>query len=123
MELTARNPPRRARAAKDQLPAANTRYGATDYRVYRNRDDRYKFLQTATFEDKNEWQVVDVGKRFRDPDVTGTAVRVNVRIGTAIKPVDLALYDRDLSQVTKPRAGRLVMARQRFGIPRQLRRQ
>jgi hypothetical protein len=28
------------------------RFGATEYRVYRNRDDRYKFTQFATFEDK-----------------------------------------------------------------------
>ena len=32
------------------------RYGATSYAVYRYRDDRYKFLQTATFESKLEWE-------------------------------------------------------------------
>jgi hypothetical protein len=32
------------------------RYGATDYAVYRSRDDRYKFLQTATFETKLDWE-------------------------------------------------------------------
>jgi len=32
------------------------RYGATDYQVFRSRDDRYKFLQTATFESKLDWE-------------------------------------------------------------------
>jgi quinol monooxygenase YgiN len=36
-------------------PAA-LRYGARSYSVYRSRDDRYKFLQTAEFEDKADWE-------------------------------------------------------------------
>jgi hypothetical protein len=32
------------------------RYGATEYQVFRSRDDRYKFLQTATFESKLDWE-------------------------------------------------------------------
>ena len=32
------------------------RYGATAYAVWRYRDDRYKFLQSATFEDKLAWE-------------------------------------------------------------------
>ena len=32
------------------------RYGATRYRVYRSRDDRYKFLQMAEFESKVDWE-------------------------------------------------------------------
>ena len=32
------------------------RYGATHYAVYRYRDDRYKFIQTATFESKLDWE-------------------------------------------------------------------
>lgn len=32
------------------------RYGALDYQVFRSRDDRYKFLQTATFESKLDWE-------------------------------------------------------------------
>jgi hypothetical protein len=31
------------------------RYGATEYQVFRSRDDRYKFIQMATFESKLEW--------------------------------------------------------------------
>jgi hypothetical protein len=32
------------------------RYGATGFQVFRSRDDRYKFLQTATFETKLDWE-------------------------------------------------------------------
>jgi hypothetical protein len=44
-----------AEALADIAPVA-LRYGATSYRVYRYRDDRYKFIQTATFEDKLGWE-------------------------------------------------------------------
>jgi hypothetical protein len=40
------------------------RYGATDYRVYRSRDDRYRFLQTATFESKLDWERYWEGEEF-----------------------------------------------------------
>jgi hypothetical protein len=40
------------------------RYGATSYAVYRYRDDRYKFLQTATFTDKLEWERYWAGDEF-----------------------------------------------------------
>ena len=40
------------------------RYGATDYRVYRSRDDRYKFLQMATFEDKLDFERYWYGDDF-----------------------------------------------------------
>jgi hypothetical protein len=33
-----------------QIAPVAVRYGATDYGVYRSRDDRYKFMQTAAFE-------------------------------------------------------------------------
>ncbi|HEU4656290.1 MAG TPA: hypothetical protein VFR97_02140 [Capillimicrobium sp.] len=46
------------------------RYGATDYAVYRNRDDRYRFLQMATFEDKLDFTRYWEGEEF-------TAFRVN----------------------------------------------
>ena len=32
------------------------RYGATAYSVFRYRDDRYRFIQTATFEHKLDWE-------------------------------------------------------------------
>jgi len=42
------------------------RYGATAYSVYRFRDDRYKFLQTAQFEDKMDWERYWSGPEFID---------------------------------------------------------
>lgn len=42
-------------ALADIAPVA-LRYGATSYALYRFRDDRYKFLQTAQFADKMDWE-------------------------------------------------------------------
>jgi hypothetical protein len=42
-------------AALAEIAPIALRYGATDYRVYQHRDDRYRFIQTATFEDKLDW--------------------------------------------------------------------
>lgn len=41
-------------ALVDVAPEA-LRYGALDYEVQRSRDDAYKFLQTATFERKDDF--------------------------------------------------------------------
>ena len=40
------------------------RYGGTDYRVYRSRDDMYKFLQMSTFEEKEGWEAYWYGEEF-----------------------------------------------------------
>jgi quinol monooxygenase YgiN len=40
------------------------RYGATSYFLHRNRDDRYKFVQTATFESKSDWERYWNGPEF-----------------------------------------------------------
>ena len=40
------------------------RYGATDYRVYRSRDDMYRYLQMATFEDHGDWERYWFGEEF-----------------------------------------------------------
>ena len=40
------------------------RYGGTDYRVYRSRDDAYRFLQMATFEDKGDFERYWYGDEF-----------------------------------------------------------
>lgn len=40
------------------------RYGATSYEVFRFRDDRYKFLQTATFERKLDWERYWLSEEF-----------------------------------------------------------
>ncbi len=59
MARSSTSPGTRRRSALDRLSGALAeiapvalRYGATDYRVYRSLDDRYKFLQVAGFEDK-----------------------------------------------------------------------
>ena len=43
-------------AALAEVAPVALRYGATGYQVFRYRDDRYKFLQTATFEEKLDWE-------------------------------------------------------------------
>src|SRR5215207_3266466 len=53
-------------AALELIAPMSLRYGATDYRVYRSRDDRYKFLQLATFEDKLEFERYWYGEDFSD---------------------------------------------------------
>ena len=52
-----------AAALGDIAPIA-TRYGATDYRVFRNRDDPYKFNQMATFESKLDFEAYWYGPEF-----------------------------------------------------------
>jgi len=49
-----------------EIAAVAPRYGATDYRVYRSRDDRYRFLQTSTFEDKVDFDRYWYGGEFSD---------------------------------------------------------
>jgi hypothetical protein len=53
-------------AAIELIAPLALRYGATDYRVYRNRDDRYKFMQMATFEDKHDFERYWYGAEFSD---------------------------------------------------------
>ena len=43
-------------AALNEVAAVAVRYGATSYAVYRSRDDRYRFQQFASFEDKTDWE-------------------------------------------------------------------
>jgi hypothetical protein len=52
-----------ALALQEIAPVA-LRYGATDYRVYRSRDDMYKFQQMATFEEKEGWEAYWYGPEF-----------------------------------------------------------
>jgi hypothetical protein len=54
---------RMARALEEIAPLA-LRYGATEYAVYRSRDDRYKFVQMATFEDKLDFDRYWYGDEF-----------------------------------------------------------
>ncbi len=51
-------------AAIELIAPLALRYGATDYRVYRNLDDRYKFTQMATFENKFDFERYWYGDDF-----------------------------------------------------------
>ena len=53
-------------AALREIAPIAMRYGATDYVVYRNRDDMYKFLQCATFEDKSDFEAYWYGPEMVD---------------------------------------------------------
>ena len=53
-------------AALEEIAPIATRYGATDYRVYRNRDDMYKFTQLITFKDKSDFEAYWYGPEFND---------------------------------------------------------
>jgi hypothetical protein len=56
----------RLEAALREIAPVALRYGATHYLVYRNRDDMYKFLQTATFESKVDFEAYWYGPEFTD---------------------------------------------------------
>jgi hypothetical protein len=51
-------------AALGEIAPIATRYGATDYRVYRNRDDLYKFNQMISFDDKVDFEAYWYGPEF-----------------------------------------------------------
>ena len=52
-----------AEAIEEIAPIA-LRYGATEWSIHRSRDDRYKFIQIANFEDKLDWQRYWDGPEF-----------------------------------------------------------
>ena len=52
--------------ALQEIAPLGIRYGATSYHVYRGRDDQYKFLQTADFEDKLQFERYWNGPEFTD---------------------------------------------------------
>jgi hypothetical protein len=56
----------RLEAALREIAPVALRYGATHYLVYRNRDDMYKFLQTATFATKADFEAYWYGPEFTD---------------------------------------------------------
>jgi hypothetical protein len=51
-------------AALQEIAPVALRYGATDWAVYRSNDDRYKFQQLATFEDKAGYDMYWNGPEF-----------------------------------------------------------
>jgi hypothetical protein len=50
-------------ALREIAPVA-LRYGGSDYHVYRSRDDRYRFLQLASFEAKDDFERYWYGEEF-----------------------------------------------------------
>jgi hypothetical protein len=54
----------RFEVAVAEIAPVALRYGATDYMVFRGRDDAYKFLQTATFPDHDSWNAYWYGPEF-----------------------------------------------------------
>jgi hypothetical protein len=53
-------------AALAEISPVALRYGATSHAVYRYRDDKYKFLQTAEFENKSDFEAYWYGPEFTD---------------------------------------------------------
>jgi hypothetical protein len=56
----------RFQEAVAEIAPVALRYGATDYRVYRARDDTYKFIQMASFETKVDWERYWYSEEFSD---------------------------------------------------------
>jgi quinol monooxygenase YgiN len=50
--------------ALEQIAPIALRHGATEYAVYRSRDDAYRFLQLATFENKADFERYWNGEDF-----------------------------------------------------------
>ena len=53
-------------AALAEIAPVALRYGATEYRAYRFRDDRYRFIQMASFEHELDWERYYNGPEFRE---------------------------------------------------------
>jgi quinol monooxygenase YgiN len=52
--------------ALNEIAPLALKYGASSYDVYRSRDDRYKFLQIATFDSHDDWERYWYGPDFTD---------------------------------------------------------
>ena len=50
--------------ALQEIAPVALRYRATEYSVYRSRDDAYRFIQFATFEDKSDFERYWYGEEF-----------------------------------------------------------
>ena len=53
-------------AALEEIAPVALRYGATEYAIYRSKDDQYRFLQLATFEDKQAFEAYWYSPDFND---------------------------------------------------------
>jgi hypothetical protein len=50
--------------ALEEIAPLALRYGASEYAIYRSRDDTYRFLQLATFENKVDFERYWNGEEF-----------------------------------------------------------
>jgi len=57
-------------AAIAEVSAFAPRYGATQYRVHRSRDDAYKFVQMVWFDSKLDWE-----RYWEGPEMTAMRAR------------------------------------------------
>ena len=53
-------------AALELIAPISTSYGATRYEVFRNRDDRYRFLLSVDFDDHQGWEAYWYGPEFTE---------------------------------------------------------
>ncbi|MDQ3723981.1 MAG: hypothetical protein M3376_13185 [Actinomycetota bacterium] len=53
-------------AALELIAPISTRYGATRYEVFRNRDDRHRFLLSVDFDDHHGWDAYWYGPEFTE---------------------------------------------------------
>jgi hypothetical protein len=51
-------------AALEEIAPVALRYGSTDYRVYRSRDDMYKFIHLVEFDSHEQWEKYWYGPEF-----------------------------------------------------------
>ena len=51
-------------AAVEEIAPVALRYGATEYAIYRSRDDAYKILQMATFAEHSDFERYWYGEEF-----------------------------------------------------------
>jgi hypothetical protein len=60
-------------AALAEISPVALRYGASSHQVFRYRDDKYKFLQTAEFERKEQFEAYWYGPEFTDMRVVASS--------------------------------------------------
>ncbi|MGN6188640.1 MAG: hypothetical protein ACTHOE_07055 [Conexibacter sp.] len=83
-------------AAVSEAAATSLRYGATQYKVHRSRDDAYRITQMVWFATRLEWE-----RYWEGPEMT--ALRTNY-FGHYQVPVIYAWYDELASDVIAPAA-------------------
>jgi hypothetical protein len=81
-------------AAVSDAATASIRYGATQCRVHRLRDDRYRILQMLWFESRLDWE-----RYWEGPEMT--ALRTG-HSGQYQVPVVYAWYDELVQDVVEP---------------------